>query len=112
MSPVKAMPDLTVKARDPASIPIEDSDSESEWDDDGDREGRHLCALEDGRVVATWCVAGKTPDYRFGYKGIHFNVSQDGKSWEVASMERHQVYDKIPVQESVGKGPGECQDLL
>jgi hypothetical protein len=52
------------------------------WDDDGDREGRHLCALDDGRVVATWCVAGSTSDYRNGYKGIQYNISVDGFTWD------------------------------
>jgi hypothetical protein len=49
------------------------------WDDDGDREGRHLLALADGRVLATWGVAG---DRSAPSKGIYYNVSADGKAWD------------------------------
>ena len=53
--------------------------SVEEWDDDGDREGRFLCPLEDGRVLALWA-------YAHDPAGIQCNVSgQDGLEWEEAN---------------------------
>lgn len=69
----------------PANATCPDHVAPEDWDDDGDREGRHLCPLEDGRVLATWCVAGKAPDYRLGYRGIRYNISEDGKRWDASS---------------------------
>jgi hypothetical protein len=37
------------------------------WDADGDRIGRHLCALADGRVVLTWGLAHDP-------NGLNYNV--------------------------------------
>ena len=57
----------------PAGVSVE------EWDDDGDREGRFLCPLEDGRVLALWA-------YAHDPAGIQCNVSgQDGLEWEEAN---------------------------
>ena len=49
-----------------------------EWDDDGDREGRFLCPLADGRVVCLW-------GYAHDPRGVHCNVSgPDGAQWDEA----------------------------
>ena len=48
----------------------------ADWDDDGDREGRFLTPLSDGRVVVTWV-------YAHDPMGIHYNVSSSGgKVWD------------------------------
>lgn len=74
----ETVPDFPANAHCPEGVAAED------WDDDGDREGRHLCPLQDGRVLATWCIAGKAPDYRFGYRGIRYNISEDGRRWDAS----------------------------
>jgi hypothetical protein len=58
--------------RPPRGITMED------WDDDGDREGRFLCPLADGRVVCLW-------GYAHDPSGIHCNISgADGAEWDEA----------------------------
>ena len=47
-----------------------------EWDDDGDRWGRDILALADGRFLVVWVVAG---DRSEPSAGIHYNISA-GKS--------------------------------
>ena len=47
----------------------------ADWDDDGDREGRWLLPLEDGRVLLLWGLAHDP-------RGIHCSVSgAGGKTW-------------------------------
>lgn len=45
-----------------------------DWDDDGDRWGRHIMPLADGRMLAVWVVAG---DRSQPSKGMHFCISDD-----------------------------------
>ena len=64
----------------PAGVSCPPGVNESEWDDDGDREGRHLCPLADGRMLCTWVVAG---DRTSPSTGIHYNISlDDGRTWD------------------------------
>jgi hypothetical protein len=58
------------------------------WDADGDRVGRHLCALADGRVVLTWAEAHDP-------RGVWYNVSADGVHWDPAKSVR--VLLEVPV---------------
>ena len=52
--------------------------SMEDWDDDGDREGRFLCPLADGRVLCIW-------GYAHDPRGVHCNVSgADGAEWDEA----------------------------
>ena len=52
----------------------------ADWDDDGDREGRFLTPLSDGRVLATWGLAHHP-------KGVHYAVSgPSGASWPSAPV--------------------------
>ena len=60
----------------------------ADWDADGDRVGRHLCALADGRVVLTWAQAHDP-------HGIWYNVSATGRSWDPAKSVR--VLEGVPV---------------
>ena len=50
-------------------------------DGDGDRMGRHLTALHDGRVVLTF---GQAHDPN----GVWYNVSPDGVHWDPAKSTR------------------------
>ena len=50
-------------------------------DDDGDRWGRDLIALADGRFLVVWVVAG---DRSEPSQGIHYNISEDGKTWDAS----------------------------
>ena len=51
-------------------------------DDDGDRWGRDLIALADGRFLVVWVVAG---DRSVPSQGIHYCISEDGKTWDAGS---------------------------
>ena len=57
-------------------------------DGDGDRMGRHLTALHDGRVVLTWGLAHDP-------NGVWYNVSRDGVHWDPAKSVR--VLEGVPV---------------
>ena len=50
-------------------------------DDDGDRWGRDVIALADGRFLVVWVVAG---DRSEPSQGIHYNISEDGKTWDAS----------------------------
>ena len=51
-------------------------------DDDGDRWGRDLIALADGRFLVVWVVAG---DRSVPSQGINYCISEDGKTWDAES---------------------------
>jgi predicted amidohydrolase len=65
----------------PAGIECPAGVDPNDWDDDGDREGRHLCSLRGGHILATWVVAG---DRSAPSTGIHYNLSVDasGAVWD------------------------------
>jgi hypothetical protein len=42
----------------PANVACPEGVDPAEWDDDGDRWGRDVIALADGRMLAIWVVAG------------------------------------------------------
>lgn len=68
----------------PAGVSCPPGVDEEDWDDDGDREGRHVCPLADGRLLVTWCLApsGRPEPSR----GIHYNISLDagGAEWDAS----------------------------
>ena len=67
----------------PAGVECPAGVDPNKWDDDGDREGRHLCALRGGHILATWAVAG---DRTAPSSGIYYNLSVDasGSVWDPA----------------------------
>jgi len=87
----------------PAGIECPAGVVQEEWDDDGDREGRFLLALEDGRVLVVWVVAG---DRSVDSKGIHVCVSPNGLSWDASK-----TVTLLPDMEVVGRyySPRACQ---
>lgn len=58
----------------PANVECPDGVKLEDWDDDGDRWGRHVMALADGRMLVVWVVAG---DRSEPSKGMHFCISDD-----------------------------------
>ena len=56
----------------PANIDCPEGVDIMEWDDDGDRWGRDILALADGRFLVVWVVAG---DRSEPSAGIHYNIS-------------------------------------
>ena len=78
-----------ITASFPAGVtPPPELDSPALWDADGDRIGRHLCALQDGRVVLTWGLAHDP-------NGLNYNVSPDGRHWDPSKTVR--VMRDVPV---------------
>ena len=73
-----------MSARQPASrglAPPALTGCRARQDDDGDRWGRDLIALADGRFLVVWVVAG---DRSEPSQGIHYNISEDGKTWDAS----------------------------
>lgn len=67
----------------PASVECPTGVALEEWDDDGDRWGRDVIALSDGRLLAVWVVAG---DRSQPSQGIHYCISKDsGETWDAES---------------------------
>lgn len=63
----------------PANVECPAGVAEMDWDDDGDRWGRDLLALADGRFLVVWVVAG---DRSQPSAGIHCCISEDGQTWD------------------------------
>jgi hypothetical protein len=65
----------------PANVECPVGVAAEDWDDDGDRWGRDLLALADGRFLVVWVVAG---DRSQPSAGIHCCISEDGKTWDAS----------------------------
>ena len=66
----------------PANVTCPEGVAAADWDDDGDRWGRDILALADGRFLVVWVVAG---DRSQPSAGIHCCISNDGKTWDASA---------------------------